>query len=241
VTSGDEDDDNDLTAAEYVIGLLTPAEAREVEKQAATDDALAASIARWEARLHPLNYALPPRPAPADVWLRLERELGIAPRTRAERVPGRPRRDWGDAWRQLVRGAGPWRLGRAYFAGGVIGAAIMGAILWPRVNLTQPAVAALSQEGTGPAYLVMVGRDGHASIVTVGAQPQDDFSLELWGVPEGQTAPIRLTLLPMAGPFRMPNGVGVGATLLVSREPKGGAPGNGPTGPVVLSGKLLKG
>lgn len=70
-------DDLDLLAAEYVIGLLTSEEMHEVEVEAAVNPTLAASITRWQTRLHPMAEAVPPLPPPAEVWQRVEATIGL--------------------------------------------------------------------------------------------------------------------------------------------------------------------
>ena len=53
----DPADERDMQAAEYVLGVLAPAQARAVEALALHDADMGASIAAWELRLAPLAAA----------------------------------------------------------------------------------------------------------------------------------------------------------------------------------------
>jgi uncharacterized RmlC-like cupin family protein len=76
--------EKDLLAAEYVLGTLDWGERRRVADGAAVDGDLRASIGAWEQRLQGLAEALPPAPAPAGVWSRIEAALDDPARS----VPG---------------------------------------------------------------------------------------------------------------------------------------------------------
>ena len=85
---GPPPEDRDLLAAEYVIGLLSADEMRQVEAEVIGNPALAASILTWQTRLHPLTEAVPPVPPPPEVWRRLEATLSFArpPRPAPQRL-----------------------------------------------------------------------------------------------------------------------------------------------------------
>lgn len=225
--------DRDLLAAEYVVGLLTPSEARQVEAWAIADPALASSISAWQERLSGLSQHATPVTPPASVWRRLEAE--IMPPVRSERQHN-------GRWKSVAAWRGAASKAGLVFAGGVVGAAIVGAVLAPKLMTSQPAVAALTPVGTPmPAFLVMVRKDGTATIVATAAEVQPGNELQLWGLPEGATMPIRLSVLPTSGRLDMPAAMSAGTVLLVSSEPKGGPRLGGPTGPVVYKGRMVKG
>lgn len=237
---GELPEDRDLTAAEYVIGLLTPAEAREVERRATEDPVLARGILAWERRLSGMVQWVQPVAPPASIWQRLEAEVMPQPAPQAE--PSRDakrceRQGWlAQAWESLAF----WR-GMAV-ASFVAGAMLVGAIVEPKLWTAQPAVAALIPLNSPmPAFLVMVTKDGYATIIANAAEVRPGNSLELWIYPPGATAPVSLGVIPVTGKVRMPVTMSAGTLLLVSSEPKGGSPTGAPTGPVVYQGRMVKG
>ena len=236
---GREPDDRDLAAAEYVIGLLTPAEAREVETRAMGDAALARSIRAWQRRLSGMTRWVRPVAPPASVWQRLEAEIMAqpAPRTEPSRIAGPGRPGWlAQAWESLAF----WR--GAAVASFLAGAMLVGAVLGPKLWTSQPGVAALIPlDSPMPAFLVMVTKDGYATVIANAAEVQPGNSLELWVLPPGAVAPVSLGVLPVTGQIRVPAIVSAGTLLLVSSEPKGGSPTGAPTGPVVYRGRMVKG
>ncbi len=224
--------DHDLDAAEYVIGLLSPDEARAVKTRALSDRAMAASVLAWQRRLSPLASAVPPVAPPPHVWQRLELSAGLqqAPQPVRQVIP--KQQQW--QWR--------WNFWTGSFVGAVCGAAIAFAIVTPRLLSSQPAVAALTAPNAPmPAFLVMVTKDGYATIIATAAEVQPGNSLELWGLPEGATVPISLGVLPTTGRLKMKAIVPAETLLLVSSEPLGGSTTGAPTGAVVYSGRMVRG
>lgn len=77
-------DDDEILAAEYVLGLTEPDAVGTVEARLAAEPALRAAVTLWEARLAeaaPREMAAPP----PDLWSRIERKLdegAAAPATR---------------------------------------------------------------------------------------------------------------------------------------------------------------
>jgi len=232
--SGAEDDvppprTYDLDAAEYVIGLLSPDKACVVKTRALSDRAMAASVLAWQRRLSPLTSAVPPVTPPSHVWQRLELSAGLRQATQVVRqvVPKQQRR---------------WDFWTGSFVGAVCGAAIAFAIVTPKLLSSQPSVAALTAPNASmPAFLVMVTKDGYATIIATAAEVQPGNSLELWGLPEGAAVPISLGVLPTTGRLKMKAIVPAGTMLLVSSEPLGGSPTGVLTGPVVYSGRMVRG
>lgn len=228
--------DHDLSAAEYVIGLLTPSEARDLEARAINDPALAGSILAWQRRLSGIADGVPPVTPPASVWQRLEVSAGLW----QEPVRSVQRRQRRQRLAATRRGLPFWR--GMVFASAMCGAAIAFAIVSPKLLISEPAVAALSAQGAPmPAFLVMVTKDGYATVIATAAEVQPGNTLELWGLREGATMPISLGLLPTMGRLRMKVIVPAGTLLLVSSEPLGGSPTRAPTGPILYSGRMVRG
>lgn len=76
-------DDDDILAAEYVLGLTEPAAVAAVEARLAGDADFQAGVARWEARLLPYGTGIQPSPA---LWGRIERQLDAAAAAPASRT-----------------------------------------------------------------------------------------------------------------------------------------------------------
>jgi anti-sigma-K factor RskA len=233
---------SDLLAAEYVLGVLTAAERANVERRMIGDADLAAQVAAWEARLTPLIDAVPSQASPAVVWRRIAAQLALAGAS--------PRR--ATTWWNSV---GLWRTATAMTG---MAAAACAAILFvaPRwatapsppggavrndVGLTS---VALLKPQTGPAAFVVAfdQKNQRLIIAPVTAESPANRSLQLWLMPN-DAAPISLGLLDASKPLilrvdQLAGPDGPKATLGVSLEPLGGAPGGQPTGPVVATGRL---
>ncbi len=218
----DPEDERDLQAAEYVLGVLQPAQARAVEALALHEPAMATSIAAWELRLAPLADLVEPIAPPPILWRRLALATGL---TRAA-----PLRRFG--WDNLT----VWRATAG--AALAVAASLGFLLLLPPAPAPEPLVAALSPFGRpGATFLVRVGPDGAATVVAVGdTNVPQDRSLQLWAVPPGATTPVSMGLLPASGRARLTIPVPAGTQLLVSQEPVGGSPR--PTLPPVLAGTL---
>lgn len=227
--------DRDLDAAEYVLGLLAPEQARAIELLAAQDAAVAASIVAWQDRLSPLANAVPPEAPPPELWQRLALATGL------QRVSSRraaPRRS---AAQRIWRSPTLWRSTTA--AALALAASLAFVVLNPKPPPPEPLLAALSPQGSpGAVFLVRVGERGQTTVIAVGRPSIPvDRSLELWALREGSTVPVSLGLLPGGGRIRLRAVVGAGTRLLVSQEPTGGSPTGAPTGPVVYAGLLTNG
>ena len=69
-------DGGNLIAAEYVLGVLSAQERREVARRLAQEPALAAEVAFWEERLAGLADTIAPVPPPPATWSRIEAAIG---------------------------------------------------------------------------------------------------------------------------------------------------------------------
>ena len=209
----------DALAAEYVLGTLEAREAAEVARAIAIDPALAADVARWEARLAPLQDLAQPESPPPGLWKRIEAALDPQP------VPRR--KSW-DGWRLGALGATAVAAGLAAFI------------------LLRPApepglMTVLLTDRDQPAWLVQADAEQIrlASLNTRPAPP--DRVLELWALPQGATAPTSLGLIPADGRITVrPTTIrpSPGMLIEITLEPPGGSPTGRPTGPVQFIGRL---
>lgn len=215
-------DDDDLLAAEFALGLLTPDEAATVGAHVARDDAFAARVIWWQERLSPL--AEEAAVAPDDgVWTRIAKALPANDDVRAAM----------QRWRAIA-----------------VGAMTVAAALVVMILVRPPAVTSQSQimlasltaaQGTPTT----IAYDVQAGVLTIApgtiATPGKDA--ELWIIPAGGT-PRSLGVIDDAHPSH-PSVLNArraliqpGAKFAITAEPKGGAPQGIPTGPVVSAGLI---
>ncbi len=227
--------DRDLDAAEYVLGLYTPDEARAMEALAMQDPAVAASIIAWQNRFSPLATAVVPQFPPPELWQRLALATGLQRVVLRRTMPRR------SAFEKAWRSPALWR--STTFASLAAAAVLAFFVLTPKPLAPEPLLAALSAQGSpGAVFLVRVGDGGRATITAVGRLNIPlDRALELWALREGAPAPVSLGLLPGGGRILLRASLSAGTRLLVSQEPTGGSPSGAPTGPVVYSGLLING
>jgi anti-sigma-K factor RskA len=209
----------DALAAEYVLGTLEAREAAEVARAIGTDGDLAATVARWEARLAPLQSLARPEAPPPGLWARIESALDPNPA---------PRRWRWDAWRLGAFGAAAVAAGLAAFI-----------VLRPAP--APQLMTVLLTDRDQPAWLVQADREEIrlASLNTRPAPP--DRVLELWALPQGATAPTSLGIIPADGRITVrPTTIRPqpGMLIEITLEPPGGSPIGRPTGPIQFIGRL---
>src|SRR5262249_871160 len=224
----DPTDDGNLIAGEYVLGVLSAADRREVERRLAQEPRLASEVAFWEERLAGLTDAVAPVAPPEAAWSRIETAIGTAPRPPS-------------VWRSLTF----WRS----FA--IVSATLAPAALPPPayIGLVPGArarpMATLSGSGAQPNFVATVTATGNTLVIVPAALlTNDPRAFELWLIPGGETRPRSLGLIQPGQPIRLdlpPDLAGrvtQDATLAVSLEPRGGSPTGLPTGRVIAAGKL---
>jgi len=103
----------------------------------------------------------------------------------------------------------------------------------------QPRVAVLSPLAGGAPVLMALAERGGGLVVrpTASISVPTDKDLELWALPQGETRPRSLGVLPPSGRTLVAQ-LAPNTQLLVSLEPKGGSPTGQPTGPVLYGGWL---
>ena len=234
----DEPDDHELTAGAYVLGVLEPEEAHEVEQQAEQNPALAGSIETWRARLAPLATAVRPVAPPPQLWRRIETTLGFAagPAAAAEPVPvlATP----SPSLKRLRSRVRFWRF--ATVGALALAAAFAGVAYVEHRAPPQFTASLLPANAPKPVFLARLEPDGALLVRPLANVPvQSGKDLELWALPEGAKAPRSLGVLPAIGRRLTVHGLRpAGTQLLVSLEPPGGSPTGAPTGPVLYGGTL---
>jgi anti-sigma-K factor RskA len=239
----DFNDDPEMIAAEYVLGVLPPEDVAAIRMRLAEDANLASAVAGWEKSLAHLASEVTPIEPPHQVWEQISASLE-ADRKLVDFPPREP-----GTLARLGSSLAFWRMATAASLAFAAGLAV-----WLYANpghstgqagQVGPYMTALTPEqSNGPAWLVQAGADGKIVVTTIGpaAKPADK-DLQLWAVARGDTKPVSLGLLPQSGTY-VTGDAGLphaNLLLLVSIEPKGGSRTGRPTGPVLIGGELTQG
>ncbi|WP_193102610.1 anti-sigma factor domain-containing protein [Burkholderia sp. Z1] len=229
---------NDIRCAEYVLGVLDGSERRRIEQAMQRDPQLAASVARWQNHLLPLNDDIVGIEPPPHVWVRIRADLGFAPAN-----PPRPRVSF---WNNLQG----WRWIGIGSSVAAIALAVLSVLPIRPSTTAGPThdvykVASLVRDGGTAGWTVTVDVE-RARMVIVPASDTPvaaDRSTELWLIaPGGRPASLGLiaadrpTVVPI--PRTALASLNASAILAVSLEPRGGSPTGQPTGPVLAKGAV---
>jgi anti-sigma-K factor RskA len=208
------DEEADLLAAEFVMGVLALDQRTAAEARIKADPGFAAKVTAWENHFADLNDDYAEVPAPE-----------VLARTEARLFP------------QTAKARGTWF---AWLSGALAAAVLaVAAVIFLAPPATIPAslIATLGQEG-GP--LTFEARYDGASLIVAridGPAAGPDQVHELWIIAP-EAAPVSLGLLgdaPLSIPYPMPP---AGWILAVSLEPTGGSATGAPTGPVLATGAV---
>lgn len=211
-THAHPEDDDDVLAAEYVLGVLDLSEKLELEARLKSDPDFAVHVTAWENRLSGLNDDFAETPAP-----------DLMPRIEARLFPRSPARKAGQRW-----GLGRWLSGAVAATVLVIG--VIATLTPPRAGL----VATLATADTRLSYEVR-SFGTTLQVTRVAGLPAVQGQVhELWLIAPN-AAPVSLGLLQdqvLSVSYPVPPS---GWTFAVSIEPEGGSPTGQPTGPVILT------
>lgn len=225
-----EPDPRDIaTAGEYVLGTLPLAERQAFRRRLLAEPALAAEVIRWETHFDPLADEVRPVSPPAHLWADIEKRL-FATSDRA--TPSPPARLW--QWLAL-------------------GSAFASAVLLAMLFLDEPGDPGadrlwvsdmVSADSSVRLTALYDESDGEMRVSVVGVPPAEGRDFELWLI-QGERAPISLGVMPHEGQARMPipeelRELVANATLAITDEPAGGAPGGVATGPVVAQAEMRR-
>ena len=242
----------DKLAANYALGSLRGGARRRFEQLARQHPNLRAAALTWEGRLSGLTEIQAPSPAPAVVWTRIDNlvqaDIVQSRQPVNSAKPAPVKTSWFESL-MLWRGAA--------FASLVV-AALVTINLGQQRDAWQAQLASMQSQPATDVSLVAVLNDANAKpkllatynptqqVLTLQRVGHDvkaaDRDLQLWALPEGRTPQslgllrddvVRISVNRQAWE-QIP-------ALAVSLEPLGGAPaGSGPTGPVIMSGTLLR-
>lgn len=246
-------------AGDYVLGTLSAASRREVERRLPLDAALRNDVYSWQEKLLPLAALAEPVEPSAPLWERIAGSVQglVAASIAAEpTLPVQPRRDvpssvpqnrWVNGWESL-------KLWRGLAGSGFAAAAILAGVLVTRpgavpVPLTpQYLVVLVAPQDKSPGWVVQASTQDagrHISLIPLGldAVPAektlqfwtkgDDWSgpVSLGLVRPGQTIKVPLDKLPPLQPNQL---------FELTLEPSGGSPIGKPTGAIQFIGRAVK-
>lgn len=231
-------DELEQLAAELALGVLDGEQLAAAKARFGEDAEFRASVGRWLGRFSPLLDEVEAVEPPADLWRRIEQQLGSRP----------PANDNVRAIRSKLN------LWRGIAAGASALAASLAVILVTRppqvtppvtVQAPAPMIAVLGDEQDGP-MMVATWNATRGRLKLSAPAPMRaaaDRTHELWVIPADGTPrslgtmPASATIYRQVDPA-LSRELREGATLAISVEPRGGSPTGLPTGPVIATGKL---
>jgi anti-sigma-K factor RskA len=214
-------------AGEYVLGVLEPAERREVEAALVTNSDLRHAVAFWGEQLHPLSALAAPAEPPAGLWNKIASQLDQAPQSGAIRWWNRPT---------------PWRWATGGFAAVAAALLLYIAVGGAPASPTYMAMLHSPQQQDQMSFIAMMDRGGLTIHTMAAGAPPAGRIYEVWAIAPGGTTPRAIGMIPQSGILRvssMPVEMKPGATLAISVEPPGGSPDpHKPSGPVMFVGAV---
>lgn len=236
------DQERNLLAAEYSLGLLDGSDLANAQRLMLSDRSFAEAVELWSIRLAPLTDEVLPVEPDEGVWTRIEQSLDEPDEVRSEQAGAdivvlRRRLS---LWRNIAAGAGAIAASLALFIS-------TRETLEPPVPVQAPRavlMASLSSESTGTSLSVAYDDQSRTLLVTPGVlRDVAGREHELWVIPAGGK-PVSLGLVRPGAPQRLNVPVRLAAdfrdhsTIAVSVEPVGGSQTGQPTGPVIAAGEL---
>lgn len=227
--------EREMLARDYVLGLLSEEEAAAIEELLAEDETLRENIETLRERLLELDAAAAPDMVPENLWPRIERKLDDSGDRRI--VPLR-RTKPGDGHKQ----SNYWKgFTTAALAASLLFAALVGAFLTLVPPQEPVVIAVLVDDDANPGVIVEAfGEDRVRIVPLVDIPVPADRALEVWTLPDPETGPVSLGLLPasaeasLAG-FDLPR-PDAEQLYEITLEPATGSPVGRPTGPVLFKG-----
>jgi anti-sigma-K factor RskA len=222
-------EDDIALAGEYVLGLLDSADEAKANARVATDTAFAREVEAWRERLQSMAAGAD-APAPNHIWGEIEKSL-----------PALSGQD---------TGTGPLRVWQALTAISMAVAAYFAVLNWtkdvpPQIDTapTPTLVAALGSEKGDAAITARYDAGSGELLLTPVALRTGELYPELWVIPaDGQARSLGMMATDkptqVVVDAKMRDYMAQGATLAITPEPAGGAPGGKATGPVIASGKI---
>jgi len=245
----------DRLAAEYALGTLRGASRRRLETLAQGDAGIQRALDTWRTRIEAIAELAPEQTPPESVWLNIEAQLGLKLHRARISQPtiqveiDSPRLDQ-ERWR-LERWFSSLNFWRGWALVTTVAAVLaLGLALRPwlptanQAETSRIAYVAVLHDQSSQSAMLVTWDDAHNTMTLrkLSDYPlRDNQALQLWGLPS-QGHPVSLGLVKAGASYsiKLPERPQNYPVLAVSLEPGGGSPNpEGPTGPVIYSGKLL--
>ncbi|MGE3247497.1 MAG: anti-sigma factor [Beijerinckiaceae bacterium] len=235
------DDDLDVLACEYVMGLLDDGESRRFEERVTGEPALARALSRARERFLEIDTSARPV-APTDgLWSRIEQSLDAPSNVvglNAHRNENRR------ATSQQTAAVSPRRLQPGFWQGVAASLAVVIAagLVWSMIGLQKPQlIVVLLDSQAQPVSLIEAYAGRKVRIVPLGRiDVPEGRTLQVWTLPNAATGPVSLGLLravtatTLEGPqLPVPQ---LNQLYEITLEPAGGSPTGRPTGPIIGKG-----
>ena len=217
--------EDELLAAEYVLGVLAGADRAAAERLLQRDAKFAAMVAAWEQRLTPWAREIADVSPPPQVWEAIATALP---------APAPP---LAGLWESLAF----WR---GFALASALAAACFGAFIYlGTINGARPLVATIEGGGSRAFVATIDAKRGTVAVVPAAFSADPKRVPELWLIPaDGKPRPLGVVAadrtITLAIPPEFAAQTVRDAVLAVSLEPPGGSPTGAPTGPVIGTGKL---
>lgn len=140
-----------------------------------------------------------------------------------------------------LRSRYPWFI-TGLLTGAVASALLL--VLLPQTIFRGSPTPVAAMAGPAGAAVVKADNQGNRHYLIVEFQPavpDQDGAMELWAIAPESTAPRSLGLLSEKGSvtvLALSDPLEAGYVLALSREPDGGSPGSGPSGPVLMTAEI---
>jgi anti-sigma-K factor RskA len=230
------EDNKDVLAGEYVLGLLPADEAEAVRRAALTDPALRDAIAAWRDHLQPLAATVAPEKPSPFLWSRIEAGM----QDRQSNVPAAAEPAASSPSR------GPWR--GVAIVSLFLAACLAAFVVWREPVFQRApgpgfaAVALLTAPNSlAPSLRLQILQSGEAVAVPLQLLPaQEGRVMGLWAWPSGKPAPVYLgPIRPNGGAAPFPYAPREGTPVMITSEPENlrGAPAT--PGPTLYAGLLV--
>lgn len=227
--SYDRKDTADI-ADEYVLGLLDPAQAAEIEDAMERDPELRAAIAASRDRFLPLDTSIEPQPVTDNLWKRIEASLPAQ--------DNRPVTSGGQAAND--NGSRRWKMTALTSLAASLLLAV--GLVYSLTRTVEPLVVAVLVNEAGEVQAVVedFGNDEASVRLLADFAVPRDKTIQVWTLPSRDVGPVSLGLLEGVRSARLN-----GPTLPKPRndqlyeitlEQAGGSPTGRPTGPILAKG-----
>ncbi|MNR76150.1 Anti-sigma-K factor rskA [compost metagenome] len=228
----ESDDELQHLAGEYVLGTLSAAQRKEVERRLPFEPALQHAVAQWEQRLMPLTAIPEPQELPAQLWPRIAKS--IQPATRALES------GWKKLWNDV-------RLWRVLSASSMAAAVLLGVLMMTRPVATETKfmVVLVDPKGQTPGWIVQAKMGQQIQLQPLGQETVPaNKSLQFWTKGDDWKGPVSLGLVSPGknATYTLNHLPPMQANQLfeITLEPEAGSPIGRPTGPILYIGRAVK-